>query len=146
MAISPDGKWVITKPAKGGPLSLVPTGAGEARPLTHDAISYGTVRFLPDGKRLLASGIEAGHGGRDYLIDLSSGDSKPITPEGIAGVAHLTGRQERSGAWTRWKTGNLAARRGRVSSHTRARIELRHHWLDGGRRVGICGSQSGGAR
>jgi Tol biopolymer transport system component len=85
-AISPDGKWVITKPAKGGPLSLVPTGAGESRQLTHDAVSYGGVRFLPDGKRLLASGIEAGHGGRDYLIDLSSGDSKPITPEGIAGV------------------------------------------------------------
>ena len=30
MAISPDAKWAITKPAKGGPLSLVPTGAGEA--------------------------------------------------------------------------------------------------------------------
>ena len=27
-AISPDTKWVITKPAKGGALSLVPTGAG----------------------------------------------------------------------------------------------------------------------
>jgi hypothetical protein len=85
-AISADGKWVITKPAKGGPLNLVPTGAGEARTLTHDAVSYSEARFLPDGKRLLASGIEAGHGGRDYLIDLSNGDSKPITPEGIAGV------------------------------------------------------------
>ena len=40
-AISPDAKWVITKPAKGGPLSLVPTGAGESRQLTHDAVSYG---------------------------------------------------------------------------------------------------------
>ena len=40
-AISPDGKWVITKPAKGGSLNLVPTGAGEARTLTHDAVSYG---------------------------------------------------------------------------------------------------------
>ena len=85
-AISPDAKWVITEPAKGGPLSLVPTGAGEARQLTHDAISYGGVRWLPDGKRLLASGIEAGHSSRDYLIDLSSGDAKAITPEGVAGV------------------------------------------------------------
>jgi eukaryotic-like serine/threonine-protein kinase len=85
-ALSPDEKWVITKPAKGGPLSLVPTGAGESRQLTHDAVSYGTVRFLPDGKRLLASGIEAGHGGRDYLIELDSGNSKPVTPEGVAGV------------------------------------------------------------
>jgi len=85
-AISADAKWVITKAAKGGPLMLVPTGAGESRPLTHDAVSYSEVRFLRDGKRLLASGIEAGHGRRDYLIDLSNGDSKPITPEGVAGV------------------------------------------------------------
>jgi hypothetical protein len=46
----------ITKPAKGRS-SLVLTGAGEARQLTHDNISYGFVRYLPDGKQLLASGI-----------------------------------------------------------------------------------------
>jgi eukaryotic-like serine/threonine-protein kinase len=86
LAISPDTKWAITKRAKGGPLNLVPTGAGESRQLTHDDVSYGAARFFPDGKRLLASGIEAGHGGRDYLIDLGSGDSKPVTPEGTAGV------------------------------------------------------------
>jgi WD40 repeat protein len=86
MAISPDAKWAVTRPAKGGPLMLVPTGAGETRQLTHDAVSYGAVRFLPDGQRLLASGIEAGHGGRDYLIELSNGDSKPITPEGVSGT------------------------------------------------------------
>ena len=86
-AISPDGKWVITKPAKGGALNLVPTGAGEARKLTHDEVSYGLVSFFPDGKHLLALGIEAGHGGRDYIIDVNSGDSKPITPEGVTGIA-----------------------------------------------------------
>ncbi len=86
-AISPDGKWVITKPAKGGQLMLVPTGAGETRPLTHDKISYNGVRYLPDGKHLLSPGIEEGHGVRDYLIDASTGDSKPITPEGTAGSA-----------------------------------------------------------
>ena len=89
MAVSTDGKWAITKPPKGGPLNLVPTGAGEAKPITHDAVTYESVRWLPDGKRLLASGIEAGHGARDYVIDLSTGDAKPITPEGIAGV-HLS--------------------------------------------------------
>ena len=82
-AISPDGKWVITKPAKGGQLSLVPTGAGEPKVLTHDAVSYGNVRFFPDGKHLLAFGIEAGHAGRSYMIDIASGDSKPVTPEGV---------------------------------------------------------------
>jgi eukaryotic-like serine/threonine-protein kinase len=86
IALSPDAKWVITKPPKGGPLSLVPTGAGESKVLTHDSRNYFAVTWLPDGKRLLASGIEAGHGERDYLIDLSNGDSQPLTPEGIAGV------------------------------------------------------------
>ena len=86
LAISPDAKWAITQPAKGGPLSLVPTGAGEAKQLTHDNVSYQRVRWLAGGKELLASGIEAGHGARDYLIDLSNGNSKPITPEGMAGV------------------------------------------------------------
>jgi Tol biopolymer transport system component len=86
LAISTDAKWVVTKSAKGGPLSLVPTGAGESRVLTHDSVSYDLARFLPDGKRLLALGIETGHGRRDYLIDLNNGDSKAITPEGVAGV------------------------------------------------------------
>jgi eukaryotic-like serine/threonine-protein kinase len=85
-AISPDGKSVITIPTKTGPLSLVPTGAGEARQLTHDNISYGDVRYLPDGKQLLASGIEPGHGARDYLIDITTGNAKPITPEGTSGA------------------------------------------------------------
>jgi WD40 repeat protein len=88
-ALSPDTKFAITMSAKGGPLMLVPTGTGEARPLTHDAVHYGGVCFLLDGKRVLASGIETGHGARDYMIDVSSGDSKAITPEGVAGV-HLS--------------------------------------------------------
>ena len=106
-AISPDGKWVITKPAKGGALSVVPTGAGEARQLTHDNISYERVRYLPDGKQVVASGIESGHGVRDYLIDVSNGDAKPITPEGIAGtILSPDGRsivvQGPDGKWGIW--------------------------------------------
>jgi hypothetical protein len=85
-AISPDNKWVITKGTKSRILNLVPVGAGNARPLTHDNITYGVVRFMPDGKQLLAGGIESGHGGRDYLIDLSNGNSQPVTPEGIVGA------------------------------------------------------------
>ena len=86
LAISPDAKWVITQPAKGGALRLVPTGAGEVRQLTHDNVSYQRVRWLAGGKQLLASGIEAGHGARDYVIEVSNGNSKPVTPEGTGGV------------------------------------------------------------
>ena len=86
MALSADAKLAITRPAKGGNLNLVPTGAGAAKTLTHDNISYTAVEFLPDNRQVLAVGIEAGHGARDYLIDLATGDSKAITPEGTSGV------------------------------------------------------------
>jgi len=107
MAISPDAKWAITQPAKGGPLRLVPTGAGEARQLTHDNVSYEKVRWLAGGKELLASGIEPGHGVRDYVIELSSGNSKAITPEGVVGVVpspdgRNTAAQAPDGKWAIW--------------------------------------------
>ena len=86
LALSPDAKWAITRPSKGGVLSLVPTGAGEARVLTHDAISYLSAHWMADGKHILADGIEPGHGARNYLIDIATGDAKPITPEGTSGV------------------------------------------------------------
>jgi Tol biopolymer transport system component len=86
IAISRDNRWVVTQPAQGGPLSLVPTGAGEARQLTHDRIAYTDAHFLPDGTHLLVDGIEPGHGARAFMIDLESGDSKAITPEGTTGT------------------------------------------------------------
>ncbi len=114
LAISPDGKWVITQSAKGGPLSLVPTGAGQARQLTHDNVSYERVRWLAGGQELLASGSEAGHGTRDYLIKVSNGDAKPITPEGVVGLeASPDGRSAAvltpDGKWGVWplEGGNL---------------------------------------
>jgi hypothetical protein len=33
----------------------------------------------------VAFGIEPGHGARDYLIDVSNGNSRPLTPEGFVG-------------------------------------------------------------
>ncbi|MGB8009975.1 MAG: protein kinase [Terriglobales bacterium] len=107
LAISPDAKWVITQPAKGGPLRLVPTGAGEARQLTHDNVSYQVVHWLAGGKKLLASGVEAGHGVRDYEIEVSNGNSTPVTPEGVVGVepspdSLSTAAQGPDGKWGIW--------------------------------------------
>ncbi|MGH8094436.1 MAG: protein kinase domain-containing protein [Chthoniobacterales bacterium] len=107
-AISPDNKWVITQPLKVGALFVVPTGAGQSRQLTHDNVSYRAVRYLPDGKHLLASGIEPAHGARDYLIDVTTGESKPVTPEGVSGVVLspdgrevvATGPDGKTGVWT----------------------------------------------
>ena len=41
ISVSPDGKWVITSPPSApAQLVLLPTGPGEAKPLTHDSISH----------------------------------------------------------------------------------------------------------
>jgi Tol biopolymer transport system component len=54
--------------------------------LTHGEIRFTSVTYMPDGKQLLASGIESGRGARDYLIDVNTGNAKPITPEGVTGT------------------------------------------------------------
>ena len=88
-AISPDKKWVVTQSTQDTGLRIVPTGAGVARQLTHGEIRFTAVKYLPDGKQVIATGIESGRGARDYMIDVSAGNAKPITPEGVTGT-HLS--------------------------------------------------------
>ncbi|HVP44571.1 MAG TPA: protein kinase [Terriglobales bacterium] len=86
--ISPDGKWVLSAlPGSGHPLRLIPTGAGEPREITHDKMDdHDDPRWFPDGKRVLFVGIEAGHGPRNYLLDVDTGQARPVTPEGTRGT------------------------------------------------------------
>ncbi len=88
-ALSPDGRWVIAQnqdaPAQ---LVLLPTKAGESKPLTNDAINHTNLaRWFPDGKRFLFSGNEPGHGVRLYIQEITGGKPQPITPEGVAAGA-----------------------------------------------------------
>ena len=84
ISVSPDGRWVITSlPSPPAQLLLLPTGPGEAKPLTHDSINHSQSKWLPDGRRFLFSGKEPGHAARIYLQDLSGGKPTPISPEGI---------------------------------------------------------------
>ena len=41
---------------------------------------------MPDGKHLIATGTETGKSARTYLIDVQTGDAKPLTPEGYSGT------------------------------------------------------------
>ncbi len=84
LSVSPDGKWAIVStisaPAQ---LILLPTGPGEAKPLTHDSINHSRARWLPDGRRFLFTGKEPGHAARIYRQDSPEGKPVPISPEGI---------------------------------------------------------------
>jgi eukaryotic-like serine/threonine-protein kinase len=86
-ALSPDGKWALSGvPRPPVQFSLLPTGAGESKDLTHDQINRLWARWFPDGKRLLFSADEPGKGVRFYIQDLSGGGAaKPITNEGVNG-------------------------------------------------------------
>ncbi len=84
VALSPDKKWAITSPPDPpGQFMLVPTGAGQARLLTHDSITHLGGTWFSDGKRYLFAGTEAGHGAKFYVQDLNSDIPKAITAEGV---------------------------------------------------------------
>ncbi len=84
VALSPDGRWVISQP-QGSPaqLTLLPTKAGESRPLTDDGINHVWARWFPEGNRILFSGNEPDHGVRLYVQDVAGGKPQGISPEGV---------------------------------------------------------------
>jgi Tol biopolymer transport system component len=85
LALSPDQKWVLSGPTHSlSQLTLLATGAGEPRQITHEPISHIRAKWLPDGKRFLFIGSEQGHGLRIYVQDVDGGAPRPISPEGTA--------------------------------------------------------------
>ena len=83
--LSPDGKWALARPnIASPPLFQLPTGVGEAKPLTHDSLNHLWARWLPDGKQIVFSGNEAGHGVRLYVETPEEAKPRPITPEGVS--------------------------------------------------------------
>ncbi len=89
LALSSDKKWALslflTSPQQ---LVLLPTGAGEARPLKRGTIQdYGyAATWFPDGKRILFGAREPGRATRLYVQTLEGGADflpRAVTPEGI---------------------------------------------------------------
>ena len=94
--LSPDGKWAasisVSDPTK---ISLLPVGAGQPRTIhvTGVHLHNGWARFLPDGQKLVLNAEETGHAARCYVIDLSNGHSRGVTPEGtLCGPVSADGR------------------------------------------------------
>jgi hypothetical protein len=88
MALSPDGKWVLTCLIRSTPtrIMLLPTGAGEARTFPKDEIEHAAGpfgAFFPDGKRILFVGHERGRPSRLFVQDLAGGAPLPVTAEGV---------------------------------------------------------------
>jgi Tol biopolymer transport system component len=85
-ALSPDGNWAASVSGSGAPhITLLPVGAGQSRqiPLAGLESLQRVAHFLPDGKRIAVNGNAPGRPGRTYLVDLASGKTQPVTPEGV---------------------------------------------------------------
>ena len=86
LEFSPEGKWAIALGSVRPPsqLVLLPTGTGEARPLTHDGIHHQGAAWTPDGKRIVFVGNEPGRRFRYYVQSLDGGPPRAITPENVS--------------------------------------------------------------
>jgi hypothetical protein len=84
--LSADGKWVVAMVFGSPPrLWLIPTGAGEPRPIARGQIEeYVWAHLLPDGRRVLISGYEKGKGARLFVEDVDGSVAAPVTPEGTS--------------------------------------------------------------
>ncbi len=90
MGLSPDGKWALAL-QEGPPsqLVLLPTGAGEqaGEPRLFprgDIKEYHYASWFPDGERILFTGlVDPNSGLRSYVQDVSGGQPRPVTDEGM---------------------------------------------------------------
>jgi Tol biopolymer transport system component len=84
--LSPDGKWALVEVSKPPHLMLVPTGVGEPRQIGDNTPHY-FADWLPDGKSVIFTASEPGHGRRAYVqdIDPPGSGSRPVTPEDVSG-------------------------------------------------------------
>jgi serine/threonine protein kinase len=90
LAISPDGKWVLTSQIQTTPGTtvLLPTGAGQPKAFPKDSIDRAGATFgafLPDGKRVVFNAHEAGKPPRVFVQGLDGSAARPVTPEGTVG-------------------------------------------------------------
>jgi Tol biopolymer transport system component/predicted Ser/Thr protein kinase len=88
-SLSPDGKWVTTRvsgrPGSAPRLVLLPTGAGESKTVPTEGLDFfGAGAWLQDGRRLLLAGAEKGRPARVFIVQIESGERRPVTPEGIS--------------------------------------------------------------
>lgn len=89
VAFSPDGTWALARQRFTHPprLVLIPTGAGQLRVVSTGNVEPSErVAWMPDGRQLVIVGNAPGRPQRTYLCDLTSGQMRPITAEGVLGT------------------------------------------------------------
>jgi Tol biopolymer transport system component len=96
--LSPDGEWAlaIVHQASDPQLVAYPTGAGEPKLFSKEGLSVYGATFMPDGKQIVLTASEPGHGTRVYLRSFDGGKPRAVTPEGYTGAGIVAP----DGKWT----------------------------------------------
>ena len=86
-SLSPDGRWVLSVPrTRRSEIVMLPTGPGQPRVITHDAMLKRNVRWLPDEKRIVYTANETGQDPRIFIVSIDGGHPVPITPPLVIGA------------------------------------------------------------
>jgi eukaryotic-like serine/threonine-protein kinase len=88
LALSPDAKWAILDSGEPGQprLRVTPTGSGEPRALPAERFENVDSAWFIDAEHVVVHGSEPGRPLRAFLFDLSGGEARPVTPEGVYGI------------------------------------------------------------
>jgi Tol biopolymer transport system component len=86
IALSPDGRWAVTRGTGAvlPPMILIPTGPGEPRTLPSSGLAWiERGAFFPDGQRLALIGAKTAGGPTGlFIYDLKTGETRAASPEG----------------------------------------------------------------
>ena len=85
-ALSPDGEWVVGMRYGSGGLGapiVLPTGVGEPRDVATGGLHVHMAAWLDDNRTMIVTAHEPGKGVRLYQLDSTTGESHPLSPEGI---------------------------------------------------------------
>jgi eukaryotic-like serine/threonine-protein kinase len=85
--LSPDGSMALATTPSTGQLMILPTRAGEPRPLpTHGMTSYKGALWSPDGRHIIFNGLAHDTDLRSYVQDVEPGSTmppRPLTPKDV---------------------------------------------------------------
>jgi Tol biopolymer transport system component len=89
--ISPDGRSVLAlTPGVPTTIAIVSTGAGATRTLPRGPLEAHTwAAWMPDGRHVVTSASEPGHGTRLYLQDTGGGGPRAFSGEGVRLMTYL---------------------------------------------------------
>src|SRR5262245_7180471 len=65
---------------------MLPTGTGQPRAVTHDAINHRNARWFPDGRRIVFQGNEPGRAPRLWVQSVDGGPPRAVTPDNVVGT------------------------------------------------------------